>query len=156
MNICLVRIVHTYCCRLSQRVKMYVKWYMMWYLKKDMFCKEHIFSADASFLKRSVCCPFFGWSGHRPYPVDTFHVQLDCAFVRSCIRMSIFTILCAIVLAITCLIVRTIFSVGPGFKPLAFHTIFLVGRGFNSLTLQHDLFVSPGFNSRNGSPVSGP
>ena len=38
-------------------------WYMMWYLKKDMFWKEHIFSDDSSFLKRSVHRPFFGRSG---------------------------------------------------------------------------------------------
>ncbi len=28
----------------SAAVEMYTNWYMMWYLKKDMFCKEHIFS----------------------------------------------------------------------------------------------------------------
>ncbi len=43
MNIFVVRILHTSCCRLIQPVKMYTNWYMMWYLKKDMFCREHTF-----------------------------------------------------------------------------------------------------------------
>ena len=65
-------------------------------------------------------------------------------------------IVCAITLAIVCMIVGTIFLVGPGFEPLALHTIYFVGPGFDSLTLQHDLFVGPGFDSQAQSPVSGP
>ena len=56
-------------------------------------------------------------------------------------------IVCAIVLAITCIIVQMIFLIGPGFKPLALHRIYFVGPGFETLPMQHDLFVGPGFNS---------
>ena len=55
--------------------------------------------------------------------------------------------MCAIVLAIACMIARAIFLVGPGLKPLALHTIYFVGPEFEPLALQHDLFVGPGFRS---------
>ena len=94
-----VRILHTSCWRLIQPVKMYINWYMMWYLKKDMLCKEHIFSNDSSFLKRSVCHPFFGRSrrclsssGHVPHGT---RLCLCAYFVRTWN----FTIVCAIVLS---------------------------------------------------------
>ena len=76
----MVCILHTYCWRLIQPVKMYVIWYMMWYLEKDMFCKEHIFSNDLSFLKWSVRRPFYGRSGRRPS--SSRHVPRG---TRSCI-----------------------------------------------------------------------
>ncbi len=92
----LVRILRTYCCRLIQPVKMYINWYMMWYLKKDMLCKEHIFSDNLSFLKWSVRRPFFGRSGHRP--LSSGHVphgtcSCICAYF---VCMWNFMILCTI------------------------------------------------------------
>ena len=65
MNIFVACFIHTSCSRLIQPVEVYTKWYMMWCLKKDMFCKEHIFLNDLSFLKWSVRRPFFGQSGRR-------------------------------------------------------------------------------------------
>ncbi len=50
-------------------------------------------------------------------------------------------------LAIACTIVRTIFSGGPGFKPLALQHNLFAGPGFEPLPVQHDLFVGPGFDS---------
>ena len=43
MNIFVVCFLHASCSRLIQPVEVYINWYMMWYLKKDMFCREHIF-----------------------------------------------------------------------------------------------------------------
>ena len=68
MNIFVVRILRTSCWRLIQPVKMYTNCYMMWYLKKDMFCREHIFFGWSVIFK--TVCPssvfFFGRSGRRP------------------------------------------------------------------------------------------
>ena len=43
MNLFVVCFLHTSCTRLIQPVEVYINWYMMWCLKKDMFCREHIF-----------------------------------------------------------------------------------------------------------------
>ena len=89
----LVCILRTSCCRLIQPVKMYTNWYMMWYLKKYVFCKEHIFSDDSSFLKWSVCHPFLVgcWSVHH-LSLDG-HVSCGCHECTPCGR-SYFTYFC--------------------------------------------------------------
>ncbi len=156
-----VYVLHVSCCRLIQPVEMYTNCYMMWYLKKDMFCKEHIFSDNLPFLKRSVRHPFCSRSGRRPS--SSRHVprgsrSCTCAYF---IRTWNFRIVYAIVFSdrISRSRARSYersFLVGPGFEPLALHAIFFVGPGFDSLTLQHNLFVDPGFDSRTRSPVFRP
>ncbi len=129
---------------------------MMWYLKKDMFCREHIFFG--SFVIFKTVCPLsvFGRSGRHPSSSGHFPHGTRSCICTYFVCTLIFMIVCMIVLAITCTIVRTIFSIGPGFKPLALHMIYFVGPGFDPLPVQHDLFVGPGFKSRTQSPVSGP
>ncbi len=129
-----------------------------------MFCKEHIFfDWCIIFLNGLSIIYFFGQSVHHPsvWPLSVIQQTHSMwnSFVhslRAFIRMLILTIVHGIVWVIMCMIVRTIFLVGPGFEPLASHAIFFVGPRFDSLTLQHDLFVSPGFNSWTQAPVSGP
>ena len=66
MNIFVICFLHASCSRLSQPVEVCTNWYMMWYLKKDMFCREHIFF-DWCIIFCTVCPPsVFGRSGHRP------------------------------------------------------------------------------------------
>ena len=148
MNIFVVRILHTSCCRLIQPVKMYAIWYMMWYLEKDMFCKEHIFSNDLSFLKRSVHHPFFGRSGRRPS--SSGHVPRG---IRSCICMCFvrtwnFTIACAIAFSDRVHDrMNDLFQSVQGLNPWPCRWSIFMGPGFESLPVQHDLFVGPGFDS---------
>ncbi len=122
-----------------------------------------IFSAgNISFL---TYASFFEWSGRHPFlvglaivrhPADRFHMELVCACARISYAREILRSCARSYSAIACMIVRTIFLVGPGFEPLALHMIFFLGPGFDSLTLQHDLFVGPGFDSQNRSPVFRP
>ena len=65
-----------------QPVKMYINWYMMWYLKKDMFCREHIFSDHSSFLKCLSVIRFLVSLAVVCRPADTFHVELVPASAR--------------------------------------------------------------------------
>ena len=127
------------CSRLIQPVEVYIYWYMMWYLKKDMFCREHIFLNDASFLKWSVWHNFFGQAGHYPLVCLLSVIQRTCSTwksfacsVHDFIHTVVLTIVRANVWASMCRKIHMIIFVGPGFKPL---------------TLQHNLFVGPGFDS---------
>ena len=111
----------------------------MWCFKKDMFCREHILFRWFIIFKTVCLSSIFGRSGR--CPSSSRHVPRGthlciCAYF---VHMLIFTIVCTIV--------RTIFSIGPGFEPLALHTIFFVGQGIEPLPLQHNLFVGPGFGS---------
>ncbi len=86
--------------------------------KKICSARNMFFSDDSSFLK---------WSVHRP--LSSRHIphgtcSCICAYF---VQKLIFTIVCAIVLAITCTIVQMIFSVCPGFEPLALKTIYFCG-----------------------------
>ena len=99
----------------------------MWYLKKDMFCREHIFSDHSSFLKRSVRRPFLVGLAVVRRPADTFHVELVRASARISCAREILRSRARSHLAIACTIARTIFSIGPGFEPLALHVIDFYG-----------------------------
>ncbi len=157
-----VHILHVSCCRLIQLVELYTNWYMMWCLKKDKFCKEHIFLANASFLKRSVRHPFFSRSGRCLSVWSSSIIQQTCStwnlfvHLHVFVRTLIFTIVCAIVLAIACRSYKWSFWSVQGSNSWPCSTIFSEGPGADSLTLQHDLFVGPVFNSQTQLPVSGP
>ena len=110
-----------------------------------MLCKEHIFLVDASLLKQSVRRLFLVGLAIVYHPAGTFHVELICASVRVFVCMLILTITGAIVLVITCTIIRTIFLVGLGFEPCPCSMIFSEGLRSEPLPLQHDFLWVQGW-----------
>ena len=81
------------------------------------------------------------------HPADTSNVEVIRASAHAFVWMLILMIVHAIVWAIMCTTIQTIFLACPGFKPIAMQNDHSVGTGFEPLFLQHNLFVGPGLNS---------
>ena len=91
MNIFVVCFLHASCSRLIQPVEVYINWYMMCYLKKDMFCKEHIFFGCCIIFKMVCLSSVFGRSGHHPLPTGHFpHGTCSCICTYFCMHINFY------------------------------------------------------------------